>query len=167
MVRPLLKFQPMKLIKLGWLVVLAATLSFTRPARADDINAGAYASPIAGPVAGLYIFGTLADVGLLVGDVAARPTSHAYGWFEVGVNVVPLFVDGVLIADEGGRGEPLLYGVTAIHVLTMGHGLYTILTDREPPALTFNRGSVRGKVAATAVSDGKLTAPGLGVVGTF
>jgi len=78
---------------------------------------------------------------------------------------VPLFVDGVLIADEGGRGEPLLYGVTAIHVLTMGHGLYTILTEREPPALTFNRGSVRGKVAATAVSDGKLTAPGLGVVG--
>lgn len=39
--------------------------------------------------------------------------------------------------------------------------------DRPPPALKFQRGAVRGTLSPTAVSDGKTTAPGLGIVGTF
>lgn len=127
-------------------------------------------------VGGIYALGT---INFTLHDIAIRDSSKAYGVVETFFNL-PFaaifardFVDGVG-GDTGAGTLFLIGGLATLHTALTVHGVHTLVRDRRrptptppPPPAQISLGGIHATFAPTAVSDGRLVAPGLGLAGSF
>ncbi|MBA3453796.1 MAG: hypothetical protein H0T42_11945 [Deltaproteobacteria bacterium] len=108
----------------------------------------------------------LAPAVLLVTDLVARPQSRGYGAAELSIGVTAAAVNTWFAIDfaltpncvDCSDVTPYLLGIAAFDLACAAHGAYLLLRDEPTSEVT---------IIPTLVTDGKATAPGLGLGGTF
>ena len=105
----------------------------------------------------------LTPLALGVYDLAAQPTNKIYGGFEIAVGGAALALNTYWVADGLERADSGDYTVAAglaiLDAAVVAHGIYTLARkEEERPRYT---------LTPTMVSDGKTSAPGFGLGGSF
>ncbi len=159
------------MMRISSLLVAAALAFAARDAHADHRPEDNWD----GVAAAFVVVGAieLAPVALLTVDLIAKPQSKVYGGFELAVGGSVALLNTLVALDLDRTPNcpgcqdmlPYFAGVVAIDLAAAAHGAYLLLREEPPPALEL--GTARGRFSPTVVSDGKASAPGLGLVGTF
>ncbi|MDX2089264.1 MAG: hypothetical protein SFX73_15520 [Kofleriaceae bacterium] len=108
-----------------------------------------------------------------VADLVGHDGGKGYGVAEIafGGTAAAMNLRALaLLSSEGGPSgaEVAVFGGAAvIDAAVMVHGLYLVTREETPSPLQVKAGSLRGTFAPTLVSNGKASAPGLGLGGTF
>lgn len=147
---------------MSMLAALSVVALASTPAHADDAVA-----------AGAVVAVEVAPVVMGIADLAGHQGSKGYGVAEIALGGTAAAINISMLALISSEGEPtgaavaLFGGAAVIDAAVMVHGFYLVARKDKPSPLQVNAGSVRGTFAPTLVSDGKTSAPGLGLGGTF
>lgn len=136
------------------LALVVALVATTSTASADcGVDCGESYDGLAVLVLGDIVLPPL----LLVGDGLVRPTSKAYGVFEIAVGGATGLLNLSVASDTSDGG--VFYAFTAIDLAVAAHGAYLVLHEDET--------GKQISVAPKMVSDGKAMAPGLAIAGAW
>ena len=123
----------------------------------------------------IVVFGSieLAPPVLLLADLVVRPHSKGYAYTEIAIGVsatlVTASIGSAFVFDSNCPDcrdtWPYFATMAAVDLASVAHGAYLLMRDEPMPAIEV--GSARGRITPTMVTDGKATAPGLGLGGTF
>ena len=112
------------------------------------------------------VFGTV--------DLVARPHSKIYGAFEIGAGAAAVALNAYVAAkwftwDSGSHAAEAsaLSGLGLFDAAIVVQGIYLVSRPTDDDRLSFRLGHAYGHLAPALVSDGKATAPGFGLGGTF